>query len=327
MHHSPFGVSVKRAVGLLLKVSAIPSMLYEIHEIKTGDRVLAVTTTPTAILFGGSLGQLRMYANDSESILWQHIKSVRSIASNGNLFGCASYDCTAAIFKDGVLFDTVEGPETEIKCLCFSEDNRFMALSTRGRTVWICRIGKEIEVDAVLEDHLHDVKGVTFRDGSLYSFGYDNTIKMYERLDLDESWELVQSIDEKNTIWSLGFYSNFMVSCSEDGWIRIYGFTHEWALCRAIEASIYPIYTMAVFDGLIGYALNRDNLGILNMELEEVAVIEHIGEINHMHFCTNRESLVCGMESGVIKIVKLDRKPLVVSNTLCRKPPGHNGQG
>lgn len=301
-------------------------MAYEICEIETGERVLAVATTPTAILFGGSLGQLRMRADDSESILWQHRKSVRSVAVSGNLFGCASYDCTAAIFKDGVLFDTVEGPETEIKCLCFSEDNRFVAMSTRGRTVWVCRIGREIEVDAVLEDHLHDVKGVVFRDGCLYSFGYDNTIKVYERLDLDESWELVQSIEEKNTVWSLGFHSNFMVSCSEDGWIRVYGFTHEWALCRAIEASVYPIYSMAVFDGLIAYVLNRDSIGILNMELEEVVVIERIGEINHMHFCADRGALVCGMEGGAIKIVKLDRETFAASDRLFEKPPCHDGR-
>ncbi|KAL0265584.1 UNVERIFIED_CONTAM: hypothetical protein PYX00_011296 [Menopon gallinae] len=285
--------------------SAIPCMEYEVQEIKTGDSVLTVSTTPAAILFGGRAGQLRMRVGNVETVLWQHRKSVRSIATSGDLFGCASYDCTAAIFRNGVLFDTVEGPETEIKCLCFSEDNRFVAMSTRGRTVWVCRIGREIEVDAVLEDHLHDVKGVAFRDGCLYSFGYDGTIKVYERLDLDESWELIQNIEEKDTIWSLGFYSNIMVSCSEDGWIRMYGLTHEWVLCRAVEASVYPIYSMAVFDGLIGYVLNRDSLGILSMELEEVLVIERIGEINHVHFCSSSGDLVCGMEDGAIKIVKL----------------------
>lgn len=279
-------------------------MEYDIQEIKTDEQIFSVATTPNAILFGGKSKRLRMYT-DTETTLWHHKKSIRHIASKGNFFGSASYDCTAAIFKDNAFLDVVEGPETEIKCLSFSDDTRFLAMSTRGKTVWICKILKEIEIDAVLEDHLHDVKGVRFHDSILCTFGYDNTIKVYERFDLDESWELVQSLEEDGTVWSVDFRGDVMVSCNDDGKIRKYAFSGEWRLMDVVDASVYPICSMVLHGDAVCYVLNRDSIGVLDMGLKVIGIIEGLGEINCLYSCMHRNALVCGMDNGTIKLIKL----------------------
>lgn len=278
-------------------------MEYDIKEIKTNEHILCISTTPDLILFGGKSRRLKGYSGTS-TVLCEHQKSIRFIDSKGNFFGCASYDCTATIFKDGTFFDKVEGPETEIKSLCFSDDTKFLALSTRGKTVWVCRICEEIEIDSIIEDHLHDVKGVKFNKSDLYSFSYDCTIKMYERFDLDESWELAQTIEEGSTVWNIEFYKDFMVSCNADGRIRVYQFRTEWCLLRSIEASIFPIHDIAIYEDTLCYVLNRDSIAILSMDLKLISVIPNTTEVNCLHTCLHRKALLCGLRDGTIKIIK-----------------------
>ena len=212
------------------------------------------------------------------------------------------------MFKDGEFLDTIEGPETEIKCICLSEDNSFLAMSTRGRTVWICKIrDSEIEVDAVLEDHLHDVKGVKFHRDRLYSFGYDNTIKVYERFNLDESWDMIQSLEEDSTVWNVEFSEELMVSCNEDGRVRLYVFSWEWTLARVLDASVYPIYSVVFAGGCICYILNRSNVAVLDVDLRVLGTVSLSCEINCLYFCKHRNALLCGLDSGTIEVVEIDQ--------------------
>lgn len=109
----------------------------------------------------------------SGKVLCRHEKSIRWITGDSKYVGCASYDGKATIIcaNTDKYIDTVEGPDTEIKCIAFYDN--LVALSTRGKTVWIL---EDFEISKILDDHLHDVKGCRFYEKRLYSWSYDNTI-------------------------------------------------------------------------------------------------------------------------------------------------------
>ncbi|KCZ78009.1 hypothetical protein H311_00972, partial [Anncaliia algerae PRA109] len=132
-------------------------MKFTVKNITTDFSVYAISSIDEKILIGGTNNKLLIYEENNFKELASHKKSIKCIASFQNIFGCGSYDCTATIFREGKLFDEVFGPETEIKGIAINE--KYIALATRGKTVWIVKYDLEIEIDTVLEDHTQDIKG------------------------------------------------------------------------------------------------------------------------------------------------------------------------
>ncbi len=100
-------------------------------------------------------------------------KSVKSMDFNEKYLVCASYDGTAVILDRNSLkfIDSIEGPDTEIKCVCVQDS--YIALATRGKTVWVL---DGLEIVSILDDHTQDVKGCFLYNEYLYTWSYDQTI-------------------------------------------------------------------------------------------------------------------------------------------------------
>lgn len=292
-------------------------MFYSLHDrIKHNEKLLAVKITKKFLLTAGTNKQLMLYTlpNLDFNIIGIHDKSIRSIACNFNLFACVSYDGKGTVYKDKKIIDIIEGPETEIKDIAFSENNKYIAVATRGKTVWVLNINEDtLEIDAVIDDHTQDVKGVKFYAGCLYSYGYDNTIKVYEKVDYGNcGWELIQNITEhENTVWNVIFHEFKMISCDNDGYICFYDFDEVWKLVKKFKASSYHIYSLCIVkDRYLAYIVNLNNIAIIDMNCDLKLLIKdlHKSEINSIDYCKENSMLVTVGDDGDLCMLKLSMK-------------------
>ncbi|KCZ79755.1 hypothetical protein H312_02838 [Anncaliia algerae PRA339] len=277
-------------------------MKFTVKNITTDFSVYAISSIGKKILIGGTNNKLLIYEENNFKELASHKKSIKCTASFQNIFGCGSYDCTATIFREGKLFDEVFGPETEIKGIAINE--KYIALATRGKTVWVVKYDLEIEIDTVLEDHTQDIKGCCFNNNRLFTYSYDGTIKIYEKNDSLDSWELIQSIYEGNTVWDISFTNDHLVSANDDGYIRVYSMYDEYVLIREISASLYPIHSICTFKENICFILNRDHLCIIDLEGNILEKIEKMNEINCLNYSEEMNSILVG-QNGSFKIINI----------------------
>ncbi|ELA41284.1 uncharacterized protein VICG_01657 [Vittaforma corneae ATCC 50505] len=186
------------------------------------------------------VGLGRKFINfSSQKILCIHDKCIRSISGNSDYIGCCSYDGTATVFtRNEKLVDKIEGPDTEIKGIAFYDN--FIAITTRGKTTWIL---EDFEISKILEDHTQDVKGCAFHNKRLYTWSYDNTIKVYDLFDIDHSWELSQSIDLDDIVWSVIFFQEYMCATLQNGCIVVMEMKESlWMPYTTVRGSLTPIY-------------------------------------------------------------------------------------
>ncbi|KAH9412029.1 hypothetical protein HK407_02g04780 [Ordospora pajunii] len=279
-------------------------MQYTITSKALDEKVLAVHVRDN-VYTGGTSGTL--VNQDTGAVLCKCKKSVRAIASHGDYICCGSYDCTAVLLQNENVVDVIEGPDTEIKCVAFSEDGKHLAMATRGKSVWIIKLCGEIEIDKIIEDHLHDVKGCTFNNGMLFTYGYDNTIKVYDRFDYDDSWELMQSIDESNTVWCIAFYEEKMFSATEDGIISVYSLRNGWELETTKKMSVFPIYSMCEIGCGVAYVLNRQSIGIFDSSLNLMESMENIHSdcINSIAYDAKNNRIVSGGDDGILNMIEM----------------------
>lgn len=268
------------------------------------EKVLSLTVFDNKIIYCGTSKQLKTLDG---TILYTATKSLRTVASSKNYFACGSYDCITALFKNMVFVDLIEGPDTEIKSVAFSSDEKYIAIATRGKSVWVCTIGNTIEIDTVLEDHYHDVKGVKFLNNLLFSYGYDNRILVYERLEIDDSWECIHCIEMKNTIWNIDVFNNKkeILIVDNDGNLSIVGFLDGWRPKNVFHVSMCPIYSVVnIGDEKIGFILNLRNIGFIDKSGDLIGVIEDVGFIFCLYWDEFNNELICGGD-GFVKIYKL----------------------
>ncbi|EOB14059.1 Cytosolic iron-sulfur protein assembly protein 1 [Nosema bombycis CQ1] len=269
---------------------------FKISKFKTDKKLRAILVSNSNIYTGGSSGCLVDRTNNK--ILHKHDKSITSIKSyqdNDLVIGCTSYDCTASIIKNNSLFDIIEGPDTEIKGISINQD--FIALSTRGKTVWLCKFGDFIEIDKILEDHTEDVKGCEFYNNFLFTYGYDSTIKIYEYFEFSGSYELVQDIFCGSTIWDLKIRNFIIFVGTDNGEIIVYDLEKGFVENIRKKLGIEPIYSLCIYKNLIVTGVNGGNLVFLDLNLEIVKIIKgvHNGDINCISYSEKDEILVtCG---------------------------------
>lgn len=280
-------------------------MKLEIDKYKTDEKLFSIHISKN-IYTGGSSGQLKDVTNNK--ILYKHSKSITCISSTLKYLASSSYDCTVSVFKDNLLEDVIEGPDTEIKGISFDSTNKWLALATRGKSVWICSIKEYIEIDKILEDHTEDVKGCIFYLDMLFSYGYDNSIKVYQFFEEDLSWEIVQSIEEEYTIWKVIFIEDRMYSCNDNGELNMYILEKGWNLKKKIKISVLPIMALSNFqDNFLCCTINIGNLVFLNKDLEILHTEENVHDdiINCIHWSEKDKLLGTCSDDQTYSIIKL----------------------
>lgn len=303
--HSPYTpIGMCLNVWLLVKYQNIyaPMLKHSISKAHLKERILAVYA-PDDIYLGVGC----KFVNYSrQKILCIHEKAVRHISGNEFFTGCCSYDGTATVFeKNDKLRERIEGPDTEIKGLAFLEN--YIALTTRGKTTWIL---EDFEISKILDDHIQDVKGCEFNQKKLYTWSYDGTVKIYEMFELDHSWELVQSIDLGEIVWTVLFFKGFMCVAMQNGSIAILEKRgYIWERTKTLKVSVSPVYTGSVFLDYIGVVCNRNCLLILDLNFEKVAEIPELNsgcDVFSLSYCEEKKLIVCGSEDGTLTIIKLE---------------------
>ncbi|EJW04139.1 hypothetical protein EDEG_01575 [Edhazardia aedis USNM 41457] len=290
--------------------------MYKVYQkTKLSEKLMSVCIHNCKIYVGGTNKTLYEYDFNLQKRkeLFKFNKSIRDISQNQDLLAAVSYDGTGAVFKNGKLFDNIEGPETEVKSVAFCDDNSCIALSTRGKQVWILSIEDIIEVDSILEEHTADVKGVKFYDERLFSYGYDNSIKMYEKAMYgDENYELIQNItDHSSTVWSLLLVEDKMFSCDHDGNIFRYKMNSNefYDFDTSFKASLYPIYKIIqVGENLLAYICNKFTISIIDFDGNFVVNISdiHDEDINCLDYDSKNKILISCGDDGFINLIKLE---------------------
>jgi WD40 repeat protein len=162
----------------------------------------------------------------------EHTRAVRSIDfSYSDMLASASFDASIMIWKYAdtsyEYISTLEGHESEVKCVSWCNVAPLLATCSRDRSVWIWEYDDDDDFQciAVLQEHIQDVKFVKWHPNKelLASASYDNSIKLYT--DADGDWECFQTLTgHSSTVWSLSFNSdgNLMCSVGDDKSIRIW---------------------------------------------------------------------------------------------------------
>lgn len=280
------------------------------NECKMDQKLFCLAVSDQFVYIGGSGKLLIKYTIDLRDRvdLCEHNKSIRCIDVKGDLVICGSYDGSATILYQDKMFETIEGPETEIKGVVLLHDqmnNNQIGLCSRGKTAWILKFDQKIEIETVLEDHTQDIKGIQFHNDHVYTYGYDNTIKIYTKFEeFDGSWVLYQSLDVlDSTIWDILILEKLYVAC-HDGYIAIFQREGKfWKLETKIKISDFPIYTICAISNNIAINIDLFNIAVLNKELDIILYhkTDTYDEINEIKYNENKNLLFTVDDGGFIR--------------------------
>lgn len=159
------------------------------------------------------------------------------------------------------LTSTLEGHESEIKCVAFSSSGALLASCSRDRTVWLWELGidkDDFESLSILEGHTQDVKYVVWHPHKelLCSCSYDNTVRIWVEDEYDW-YSCAVLCGHTSTVWAASFDKSGerLVTVSDDRsvifWREIPKRTEEigqdpsWeALCVLRDQHEGAIYTV-----------------------------------------------------------------------------------
>ncbi len=261
----------------------IHKVIHKITDKYLGKPILAVYANTDVYVGCGC----NFYNMTTDEIIFLHEKSVKCITGDAQYVCSGSYDGKVAVYSNdkGKVVETIEGPDTEIKCVALNGEK--IAISTRGKTVWVL---EKFEISKIIEDHTQDVKGCRFYEGRLYSWSFDNTVKMYELFDIESSWEMVQSINLGTIVWEVVFYNNEMCCATNDGYIHRYKMADGvWVFIVKYKISNYPLKCITVLknsndDDILAAIVNGNYLVFMDTSYDIIDSI-HLVPCNNSNSC------------------------------------------
>ena len=154
-------------------------------------------------------------------------KTIRSCEWSpcGRFLASVSFDGTCTVWEmlNGELemFATLEGHDSEVKCVAWSPSGRYLATCSRDKSVWIWDVDfeDEFQCNSILQGHTQDVKCVVWHPklDVLLSTSYDDSMKIWT--EEDDDWVCEATLTgHGSTVWQADFDATgqFIVSVGDD---------------------------------------------------------------------------------------------------------------
>lgn len=306
-----------------------------IQVISTENKLWSIDIHPSnkIFVFSGSDNKIHLYSFDdinlkSNKILvleGYHTRTIRYIKFNhkGNLLAASSFDGTTSVFifpnsKDNDflnyhLLTVLKGHENEVKGIDWSIYDNYLATSSRDKSIWIWQYDietDEFDCESILDGHTQDVKYVKFHTSIntiLFSCSYDNSIKIWNKSQLEEDWICVNTLNYHiNTVWGLCIKDDEMYSCGEDK--RIIGYKTDFSDSKfeitkkflLEDSHERPIYSIDSIDKILVSSGGDNKIKIFSIG-EECSLTEKVCIFN-----SHDEDVNC------VKFIDLNEEYLVI---------------
>lgn len=267
-------------------------------------------------------------------------RTIRSCewSPDGKLIASASFDGSVVVwqvqdklFRSWERIASLEGHDSEVKCVAWSSDGNFLGTCGRDKKVWIWErlLSGDFECVAMLDGHTQDVKFLKWHPtmNILFSCSYDDTIKVW--LDDNDDWYCASTwTGHTSTVWGIALDStgSRLVSVSDDKSLMLWESDSAanpggtWRQCVKIgDFSANPIFSVDWnhHSGVIATGagdnsvrlvrLNKDSDGTLTLKEAHNEAEAHAGDVNCVRWnpVAEKSHLVasCG-DDCVVKIWK-----------------------
>lgn len=199
------------------------------------------------------------------------------------------YEAVDGVFEQ---IATMEGHESEVKCVTWQRGGSLVATCARDKVIWIWEsiepsaqgMGSDItdfECVTVLQGHTQDVKCVRWHPSEplLVSASYDETLKVWE--EGTDDWNCTSTLKDHNaTVWSCVFDGSGerFASCSDDGvlmiWKRFSKSDNKWQRVCTLQGyakrALYSVDWCQISD-LIACAGADNNILVFKQSPMDVA--------------------------------------------------------
>ncbi|EDR26998.1 protein CIAO1, putative [Entamoeba dispar SAW760] len=294
------------------------------------NRIWSVDYSPkTNLIYTSSVAPyVHIYSFESmkllplKPLLTPHNRTIRRVkCSKNGLLACCSFDSTVSLWElnENTIIGTLEGHESEVKCVDWSFGSNMVATCSRDKSVWLWKSysGIDYECCSVLTGHNGDVKTVLFHPSGtiLFSGSFDGTIKVWKGEEETE-WSELQTIQTYGkTVWDLKITKEgkFVVAGCANGVIILYEFKDNFLVeLDTINNEKYrDIYSIDINDNnvLVGSGDNAIRLFKINTVTKKLELIKekqeaHTNDVNCVKWINKTLSISVG-DDNMLKIWKI----------------------
>ena len=286
-----------------------------------------------------------------------HKSTIRYIDwdNSGNYLSAASFDNNVSIYKmkeenenySFALVDILESNDSEIKSVSWSKNGNLISFCSRKGNIHVYQKdvddfgSEEFSCISINEGHKGDIKMVKFSpcDDTLFSCGFDESFKIWERDNSKDDFVLVNNIKEHSgTVWCIEFNKNgnIFFTCSDDKKLIMWGigeknfnntekildYENIVKLAKIQDLHSRPIYSCSLNynENYIFTCSNDGNIGIIKIIVNndnknnkyEMKLLNMIKDAHEQFsvncICTNKNEIIsCGDDCN-IKIWKFEEK-------------------